>query len=116
MMLNPDQVLAMVMWANTTAGLVHSDPNEAVRYASSDETPIPADLWPSRVADMPTGQDLVGPVEDLVLTASAVQRMLAILPVDQEQERIVEEYIREHSPQLSGRRISRRGPRILLDS
>lgn len=115
MALGAEQLLGAMVWANSTAGLPAVEPLKLYGYARNRETPIPADLWPTRVAQVPTGQDLVGPVEELVLSAMALQHSLAVLPIDEAHERTVEQYIRDNAPTLSGRRIDRRRTLTLPD-
>lgn len=98
-----------------TGGASAGDAQQLIHYQFADETPVPADLWPTRLGDMATGQDLVDPLEELVVRAGRLQRTLAFLPVDEADERLVEDYIRAHAPARSGRRLLRKVTRQLPD-
>jgi len=91
-----------------TVGASGGGAHQAVHYQFADQTPVPADLWPLRLDGMATGQDLVDPLQEFVVTAGRLQRTLAILPVDDADERLVEAYIRAHAPARPGRRLLRK--------
>lgn len=102
-----EPLIGLAIGVSTTVGqpLIKQ---ETWQYGGDHETPIPADFWPTRIGTVPTGQDLIRPVEQLVLATSRLQHSLAILPINEEHERLVDEYIRERSPKVSTVPLTRR--------
>lgn len=107
--MNPIPVSIVMALAATNAGLPQES-RDVVWFAGAHQTPLPGDLWmPS--APPATGQDLVGPVANLVHDAAMVVRTLAFLPVDEDAERREEARCLEILPVRTFRTLSNRKTR-----
>ena len=98
-----------------TGGAPVEDAYQVIHHQFADETPVPADLWPTLLWHVATGQDLVDPLQEFVVTAGRLQQKLAFLPIDDADEKLVEDYIRVHAASRPGRRLLRTVARPLPD-
>lgn len=98
-------------FAQTSGTGISAERGDEAQVVCRAETPVPADVWPTRLAGAPTGYDLVPPMTDLVVGAVNLQRALAIIPINAEDERLVEEFIAAHAPLRSRSPITRRRTR-----
>jgi hypothetical protein len=96
--------LGLVVISTGTGCLCQPDVDGEVAWRTgTHDTPLPADLWLACGIEVPTGQELMDPMCNLISDAKMVIHSLAFLQPDHDAERRVDAWVKKNEPPIATR-------------